>query len=148
MFKIDLVEGHHNSVVMKPIDSNEVDREIIINEMDRLKKLDAIEPSKSSWAFRVVIVNKKPDDEGVKKRLRVDFRPLNKITRPVIFPLPDIQTVLSSQANKAYFSLLDDNLGYHQFLIALEDRKTAFITQYTFMQYKRAPFGLYGMPGF
>ena len=150
VFKIDLIEGHHNPVVMKPIDYNESDREIIKKELERLQSLDIIEPSKSDWAFRVVLVNKKPDDNGtVKKRLTVDFRPLNKISRPVIFPLPDIQTVLSSQANKAYFSLLDDNQGYHQFLMSPEDReKTSFITQDNFMQYKRAPFGLSGMPGF
>ena len=70
------------------------------------------------------MVNKKPDDESVvKKRQTVDFWPLNKITRPVIFPLPDIQTVLNSQANRVYFSLLDDNFGYHQILIAPEDRE-------------------------
>jgi len=65
--------------------------------------LDAniIRPSRSPWSFPIVIVDKKKNtldankQDKLEKRFCVDFRQLNKITKPIAYPLPLIDDILA-----------------------------------------------------
>ena len=151
VFKIEFNEKYQNPIAKKPIPYNFEDRSIIKREVDKLLKLGVIEETNSEWSFPIVLVNKKGlDEQGNQlKRLAIDYRALNDIIKDINYPLPDIQTVLSSQSGKQFFSLLDDNQGYYQFSVAPECRPiTAFITQDTIHQFRRIPFGIKSIPSF
>ncbi|KAF7496125.1 Transposon Tf2-6 polyprotein [Sarcoptes scabiei] len=141
---IDSIKSEFSDVFT---DSGEVGR--ISNEYFRLhlksenpislKATHLIEKSRSSYAFPVVLANKK--DEGEKKRLCVDYRKLNEITYNEIFPIPHIQDIEDRLIHAKWFSVLDISNGYHHVPIDPKDRdKTAFITKYELYQWKVMPF--------
>jgi hypothetical protein len=107
-----------------------------------------IVPSKSEWNFPLIAVPKKLDAPGKSKwRICVDFRKLNDITIGDSFPLPNIQEILDDIGKSKYFSALDCASGFHQILIAPEDRcKTVFSTPTGHFEYVRMPFGLKAAP--
>ena len=80
-------------------------------------------PSNSPWAFPIAPVLK--PDQTV--RLRVEYRPLNKITRNDPFPTGNLQEVLDNLAGANYFRVIDLAQGYLQVPLAEKDRpKTPF----------------------
>ena len=90
-----------------------------------------IKKSSSSYSSPVVCVRKK--DQSL--RLCVDFRALNKKTRPDRHPIPRIQETLDNLGGNSWFSVLDQGKAYHQgFMSPNSQPLTAFIT----------PWGLYG----
>jgi hypothetical protein len=93
----------------------------IVNDM---LKNDLIRPSKSPWAFPVVIV---PKPDG-KWRFTVDYRKLNNIVPRDAFPLPLITDHLTALGEAKWFTVLDLVSGYWQIPVREEDiEKTAFI---------------------
>jgi len=107
--------------------------------------LDAniISKSKSPWSFPVVIVDKK---DGT-KRFCIDYRKLNKITKPNSYPLPVIDDILALLGNAKYFSSLDLKSGYWQVLMDDDDKeKTAFACHRGLYQFNVLPFGLCNAP--
>ncbi|XP_027155474.1 uncharacterized protein LOC113755765 [Coffea eugenioides] len=78
------------------------------------------------------------------KRLpKVDYRDLNKASPKDDFPLPNIHILLDNTAGHEIESFCDCFAGYHQILMAEEDReKTAFITPWGTFCYRVMPFGL------
>ena len=151
VFKLEFNEKYQNPIAKKPIPYNFEDRSIIKKEVDKLLKLGVIEETNSEWSFPIVLVNKKGTDEqgNQLKRLAIEYRALNEIIKDINYPLPDIQTVLSSQAGKKFFSLLDDNQGYYQFAVDPKYRPmTSFITQDTIHQFRRIPYGIKSIPSF
>ena len=69
--------------------------------IDKLLKAGVIRESHSSWSAPVVIV---PKSNG-EKRLCVDFRALNKITRTYIWPMPRAEDIFAN-LEKQNFSQL------------------------------------------
>ena len=81
--------------------------------------------------------------ENRKPRLVIDYRKLNKIVKPVQYPLPHLETALQSLGGNKIFSTLDLISGYHQLPLTEEDReKTAFTTGFGLFQYNHVPFGM------
>ena len=102
-----------------------------------------IERSQSPWSFPLVVVKKKDGSD----RMCVDFRTLNKIVRPVSYPLPLIDDILSLLGNAKYFTALDLKSGYWQ--VQLDDdskEKTAFACHRGLFQFNVMPFGLSNAP--
>ncbi|XP_027168835.1 LOW QUALITY PROTEIN: uncharacterized protein LOC113768604 [Coffea eugenioides] len=91
------------------------------------------------WLSNPVPVPKKNGEV----RVCVDYRDLNKASPKDDFPLPNIHILLDNTAGHEIESFCDCFAGYHQILMAEEDReKTAFITPWGTFCYRVMPFGL------
>lgn len=91
-------------------------------------KHDIIQPSNSEWHSPLVLVKKKNGTF----RFACDYRALNKITMPMSFPLPHLETVFDAigEAKSNYFTNLDLMSGFWQMGLDKDSRqKAAFITQ-------------------
>lgn len=72
-------------------------------------KEGVIRPSKSPWSSPIVIVQKK---NGKHRRLCIDYRKLNKVTRKDVYPLPQINVTLDKLREAKYISMIDLKNGY------------------------------------
>jgi transcriptional regulator with XRE-family HTH domain len=119
-------------------------RPVLRGELDELQGADIIESSNSPWAAPCLYVPKK---DGT-WRLCVDFRKLNAVIKPMVYPLPRIEDIFDTLEGSIFFSAIDLAKGFWQ--IALDDEskaKAAFTTIYGQFQYRRLPFGLATSPG-
>ena len=94
------------------------------DEIDKLLEAGIIRESHSSWSASIVVVPK--GDGG--KRLCMDFRALNAITRTYVWPMPRVEDIFAKLGKAKFFTTLDLRFGYHH--IALDDdaiKKTAFV---------------------
>jgi len=123
-------------------------RKALLEEMvqDQLKK-GVVRPSNSPWASPVVLVPKKSEDGTPKWRFCVDFRAVNEVTVPDVYPLPNITETLDSLGGCTIFTTLDLRSGYHQIEIDESSKaKTAFNVPGGHYEYNRMPFGLSSAP--
>ncbi|EXX59955.1 gag-pol fusion protein [Rhizophagus irregularis DAOM 197198w] len=112
-------------------------------EIQRLLKAGLIVPSNSQWTSPVVVVEKK----NGKKRLCVDYRKLNKVTKKDCYPLPRIDDMLETLSGSQWFSSLDLASGFWQVELDPEDReKSTFITRFGTYEFTVMPFGLCNAP--
>ena len=99
-----------------------------------------IRPSKSSYAFQVVIVHKKSG----KIHLCIDYQKLNSIRVRDTFPLPRIDKALQAVHSSNWFTSYDLTQGYLQ--LAMEEgdiQKTAFRASSSGLyELTHMPFGL------
>ena len=120
-------------------------RKQLEEELDKLLKINCIEPTNSPYASLIVLV-RKPDGN---LRLCVDYRSINKDTILDRYPLPRVDKLLDAIGNQKamYFTTLDLMRGYHQVKMAEESKeKTAFVCHHGLYQYCRMPFGLTNAP--
>lgn len=100
--------------------------------------------SDSDYAAPVILRPKKSPGEW---RIIVDFRRLNKVMKSDEFPLPDMNSMLSSFSGCKWFSGLDLRHGYWNILVDPADRhKTAFITPDGLFEWNRCPMGIKRCP--
>jgi len=130
-------------IFMYPYRKSTPERELIKDEVRKMLDAKIIQPSKSPWAFPVVLIRKK---DGSSK-FCVDYRNLNKITIQDAFPLPRIDDILDRLAGSEWFSALDLKSGYWQVRVHYNSReKTAFSTPDGHYEFLRLPFGLKNAP--
>ncbi|GES72730.1 retroviral-like aspartic protease 1 [Rhizophagus clarus] len=111
----------------------------IKEEIQRLLKAGLIVPSRNQWTSPVVVVEKK----NGKKRLCVDYRKLNKVTKRDCYPLPRIDDMLETLSGSQWFSSLDLASGFWQVELDQKDReKSTFITRFSTYEFTVMPFGL------
>ena len=136
--------GDHTPIKQQPCREPLGMKDVIKQEIEKMKNADVIEPSNSPWASPVVLVKKK--DGSV--RFCVDYRKLNAVTEKDAYPLPRIDDNLDSLQGARWFSTLDLASGYWQVEMSEKDKaKTAFCTKYGLYQFKVMPFGLCNAPG-
>lgn len=115
----------------------------IKEEIQRLLDAGLIVPSKSQWTSPVVVVEKK----NGKKRLCVDYRKLNNVTKRDRYPLPRIDDMLETLSGCQWFSSLDLASGFWQVELSPKDReKSTFITRFGTFEFTVMPFGLCNAP--
>ncbi|KAL0445687.1 UNVERIFIED_CONTAM: Pro-Pol polyprotein [Sesamum latifolium] len=91
------------------------------------------------WLSNVVLVPK----PGGKWRMCIDFRDLNKACPKDFYPLPRIDQLVDSTSGCDLLSMMDASQGYHQIMLAPEDRKrVSFITSSGTFCDVAMPFGL------
>jgi len=87
------------------------------------------------------------EEERRRLRLCVDYRALNARTYYDSYPLPNTEATLDALAGSSWYCTLDLRSGYHNVVIAEEDRdKTQFITRRGTFRWKRMPSGLSTAP--
>ena len=104
-----------------------------------------IEPSNSAWHSPVVLV-RKPNNEF---RFAVDYRQLNKVTKPQSFPLPRLEDIFDAigESNAKYFTSADISKAYWQVPLDEDAKmKSAFITYDGVYSWNYMPFGLMNAP--
>ena len=140
--KIDLTTDQ--PIAMKPYRTSPLEQKIIKEQIEEMLENKIIQPSSSSYAFPVVLVEKK----NGKKRFCIDYRKLNAVTIKDKHPLPIISDSLSMSFKKTkYFSVIDLLSGYWNVMVKETDRhKTAFITTDGLYEWLRMPFGLSNSP--
>jgi transposase InsO family protein len=112
--------------------------------IDDLLQKDIIEPSHSEWASPCLLV---PKTTPGKYRLVIDYRKINALTVGVAYPLPHLESSLSSLGESSYFSAVDLTDGFWQMHLPAVDRhKTAFTSPFGLFQFKRLPMGLKNAP--
>ncbi|MEW8548463.1 MAG: reverse transcriptase domain-containing protein, partial [Candidatus Thiodiazotropha sp.] len=137
--------GDHPPIKLRPYRTPLNTRKIIDKAVDEMLAADIIERSRSSWSFPVIIVEKKDGSS----RFCVDYRKLNKVTRPIAQPLPLIDDIINRLSGAKYFSSLALKSGYWQVKMDEQSRdKTAFTCHRGLFSFKRMPFGLSQAPAY
>ncbi|KAL0445181.1 UNVERIFIED_CONTAM: hypothetical protein Slati_2240800 [Sesamum latifolium] len=113
---------------------------IIQAEIDKLVAAGHVEEIQfSEWLSNIVLVPK----PGEKWRMCIDFRDLNKSCPKDFYPLPRIDQLVGPKTGCELLSMMDASQGYHQIMLASEDRKRiSFITSAGTSCYVAMPFGL------
>ena len=109
------------------------------SEVDKLLKLEIIEPSMSPYSSSPVLI-RKPDNTY---RMALDFRSLNSITEFDAEPMPTAESELYKFRDCQFISEIDITKAYYQVPLHEDSRKyTAFPTDKGLMQFTRMPFRL------
>ncbi|KAI5188004.1 hypothetical protein NEHOM01_2485, partial [Nematocida homosporus] len=118
--------------------------EPVKEEIDRLLKEGCIRPAKTKYYSSPAFVIRKRNG---KVRMVVDYRAINKVTRPEAYPFPNMMDIIREIPKSKVFSQMDLRQGYHQVEVAEKARKfTTFIIQNRQYEYLRVPFGLKNAP--
>ncbi|MCG8045846.1 MAG: RNase H-like domain-containing protein [Candidatus Thiodiazotropha endolucinida] len=110
--------------------------EKVIRQMEEQK---IIRKSNSPWASPLCLVLK----PNGKVRPCVDYRAVNKVTKPDSYPIPNTRDCLDAFAGAKLFSVLDLRFGYFQIPVAERDiPKTAFVSKYGLYEHVTMPMGM------
>jgi hypothetical protein len=85
-------------------------RKIAHRLVDELVDARIVSPTGSPYNSRAVLVKKKEEDEY---RLCIDFRDLNRITKPLSFNLPLLEDLTDTLYGNIIFSTIDMKAGYY-----------------------------------
>ena len=84
--------GHHPPILKKPYTLSLKQYDWVKEEIDKLLEAGIIRESHSSLSAPTVVV---PNGDGG-KRLCVDFRALNKISRTYVWPMPRVEDIFAN----------------------------------------------------
>ncbi|KAH9722952.1 hypothetical protein KPL70_006913 [Citrus sinensis] len=116
-------------------------------ECSQLLAQGLIEPTSSQWACQAFYVEKHSEIVRGKKRLVIDYQPLNMFLQDDKFPLPRRQSMFTFLKNARIFSKFDLKSGFWQLGIEPSERyKTAFCIPNAHFQWTVLPFGLKTAP--
>lgn len=139
--------GDAKPIYQRPYRTPHHQKPLIENFVREQLEAGIIKPSESPWSSPIVIVPKKSSDGKPKYRFCVDFRKLNAVTIPDVYPIPNISDTLDHLGGCTYFTTLDLTSGYYQISMHAESQaKTGFIVESGHYEYTRMPFGLRNAP--
>ncbi len=93
----------------------------IDEQIEIMLKNGVIEESSSPYAFNVVVVGKKDGAGEGMDRLCINYAPLNKVTIPDRYPLPNINETCSRFWGSRWFTSLDLASAYWQVMVRKKD---------------------------
>ena len=114
LIKMFIDSGDHLPIAKKPY-VLAFKHDWVRDEIDKLLEAGVIQVSNSSWSAPIMVVPK----GGGGKRLCMDFRALNAITRTYVWPMPRVKDIFAKLVKAKLFTNLDLRSGYHH--IALDD---------------------------
>lgn len=115
----------------------------IVRQTSELEEAGVIERSEADLWSQILLVKK---SSGA-MRMCVDYKVLNKYTKSIMYPLPDISQIVQQLNGSTIFATLDMTSGYHQLLVDPASRHlTTFRTHTGQFSYSRCPFGLKNAP--
>jgi transposase InsO family protein len=119
-------------------------QKLVEEELDKMLKLNIVEPSKSPWSSPIVLLDK-PDGS---KRFCINFKALNAVSKPDAYPLPKVTHILDRLRDARYLTSLDIKSAYWQIpLDPLSKEKTAFtVPGRGLFHFNVMPFGLHNAP--
>ena len=109
LIKMSIDTGDQSPIAKKPYALALKHYDWVRNEIDKLLKAGVIQESHSSLSAPIVEVPK--GDGG--KRLCMDFRTLNAITRTYVWPMPRVKDIFAKLGKAKFFITLDLRSGYH-----------------------------------
>ena len=117
------------------------------NEIDNLLHQGLITPSTSPWACKAFFVNNHAERKCGKKRLVINYKPLNQFLIANKFPLPLKDSLVACLKDAQVFYKFDLKSGFWQFKIAKEDcYKTTFVLPHGHYEWNVMPIGLAWAP--
>ena len=123
------------------------DLQLARQECNELLRQGLIEPTQSNWACQAFYVEKRSEKIRGKKRLVIDYKPLNHFLRDDKFPIPKTSALPVLFREATIFSKFDLKSGFWQLGIDPSDRhKTAFCIPNAQYQWTVLPFGLKTAP--
>ena len=143
LIKMSIDTGKHLPITKKPYALAFKHYDWVRDEIDKLLEAAVIRDNHSSQSAPIVVV---PNSDGG-KRLCVDFRALNAITRTYVCPMPRIKDIFAKLGKAKFFTTLNLRSSYH--LITLDDdaiKKTAFVMPLGKYKYLKVQFGLAQAP--
>ena len=144
MIKISIDTGNHPPITLRPYRTPFAKCQIVDKVVNDMLAVNIMHPSRSSWIFPIVVVNKRDGP----KRFCSDFRKLIHISKRSSWPLPVIDDMLATLGKAKHFTTLDLKSGYWQIPLNEEDReKTAFTCHSSLYKDNVMPFGLANAPG-
>ena len=137
------LDSEDNSPWVHPYKMDPSQLDELRRQLDKLHRSGRIRPSSSPYGAGCLLVKK----ANGKWRMCVDYRALNTRTVRDRYPLPSIQSILSTLGGSTAFSKIDLVSGFHQIRFQDEDiEKTAFNTQFGAFEWVVMPFGLCNAP--
>ena len=116
-------------------------------ECDELLRQGLLEPTSSPWACQAFYVEKRSEQIREKKRLVIDYKPLNLFLHDDKFPISRTNTLFAQLPKASIFSKFDLKGAFWEIGIHPDDRyKTAFCLPNAQYQWKVLPFGLKTAP--
>ncbi|KYO39384.1 hypothetical protein Y1Q_0013349 [Alligator mississippiensis] len=130
--------GSHRPIYSRHYPVNEKVRQEIKWEIAEMEELGVIQPSTSPWPSPVVLVRKQ--DGTI--RFCVDYRKLNAITTPDVYPMPRMDSLLDHLGPDKVISTLHLSKGFWQMALDPDAvAKSAFTTPIGLYEFTVLPFG-------
>lgn len=118
-------------------------QKIVEAHFEKLQALGLVRPSRSPWASPLHLVPKADGDW----RPTGDYRPLNLVTVPDSYPLPNTNDLRNELYGAKYFTKIDLQHGFHHVRVHPDDiEKTAVITPFGLFEYTVMGFGFRNAP--
>jgi len=129
---------------------NKHEWELVDERCKELHEAGFIHPSSSDFATAKVMPTKK-DLVGLwtKKKMYMDYRPLNLITPQDRYPMPILEELFDNIGDSNIFTIVDLRQGFNQIVLVAKDRKkTKFHGSNKLWEWLVMPFGLKNAPVF
>lgn len=141
--KFRIETGDHPPIVVRGRPLSEGEYQMIDEHVESLLKNGVICRSQSPWSTWGFLVPQEDENGDRKFRCVFDFRRLNKITKPLRFPLPRIQDILHNLRDAKYITTADLRGAFHQLEVHDDSKeKTGFSTRKGHYHFLKLPFGL------
>ena len=99
--KMTIDTGKSDPILQKPYLITMKNCQWVKEEIEKLLKAKVIHSSWSSWSAPIIVL---PKGDG-RKRLVIDYRALNKVTRKFTWPMPKVKDIFSKLNGPKYFLL-------------------------------------------